>query len=280
MSQSGGPGAPGQPPPGPPDWRSAPQQPPPQAPDAPPSWQSAPQAPQSPGAPAAPPSWQSAPQAPQAPASWQSAPKAPVAPELPPPPPPSWSAGLTSTAPVPGPAGFFYADVPNRIVAYIIDMILLAVIGFVSLAAVSQVMGAPSTISSTTNGLVVEVNLASSLVLAIVNTVIGALYFILQWSRQRATMGMRVLGLQIGAESDGRSISTAQGFSRWLIFGIPGILAQFSLYLNEALGFILSLVGIIWLIALLISISQSPTKQGYHDRYAKTIMVKAARRAA
>lgn len=277
MSQSGGPGS-GQPPSGPPDWQSAPQ--PPQSPA---SWQSPPQAPTPPAAPQAPaPAWQSPPQQPQAPAaaSWQSAPRAPVPPNVPPPPPPSWTANLTSTAPVPGPAGFVYADVPNRIVAYIIDSIILFIIGIGTAAIIGGALGGVTNISTTTDGSSIEINYGASIVVALIGLAISAGYFIFMWSSQRATVGMKVLGLQIGTQDDGRTITTMAAFNRWLIIGIPGILAQFTGYLSAGLGFILGLVGIVWLIALLVSIAQSPTKQGYHDRYARTIMVKAVRRAA
>ena len=72
-----------------------------------------------PGAP--PPSWQQPPQQPRA------------AGTRPPPPqqPPSWTASLTSTAPIPGPAGYVYGDVPNRSIAYIIDWVVLFIIGLV-----------------------------------------------------------------------------------------------------------------------------------------------------
>jgi uncharacterized RDD family membrane protein YckC len=274
MSRSGGPGSPGQPPPaGPPDWQQPPQQP------APPAWQQTPQQPappawqQTPQQPA-PPAWQQTPQQP-APPAWQQTPQQPVAP-APPPPPPSWTASLTSTAPVVGPAGFYYADVPNRIIAYIIDVIILAIIGFVVAIVVGGVFGGVMTTS--TSG--TDVNVGAFAVVALINLAVGAAYFVWLWSTQRATVGMRLLGLQVGDEGDGRTISTAQAFNRWLIIGIPSILSQFAGYVSAGLGFVLSLVGFIWLIALLVSIAQSPTKQGYHDRFAKTIMVKAARRAA
>jgi uncharacterized RDD family membrane protein YckC len=181
---------------------------------------------------------------------------------------------------VAGPAGFFYADLPNRMIAYVIDIVLLGLIGLVVTLIVGGPLGGVTTTSSSTNGLSVDVNYVAFVLVAIVNLIIGAAYFIWMWSTQRATVGMRLLGLQIGNEADGRSITYAEGFSRWLIIGIPGILAQFSGYVSTGLGVILGLVGFIWLIALLVSIAQSPTKQGYHDRYAHTIMVKAARRAA
>ena len=43
----------------------------------------------------------------------------------------------------------------------------------------------------------------------------------------------------------------------------------------RALAYLLSFI---WFIALLVTTAQSPTKQGLHDRYAKTMVVKAVRR--
>ena len=35
---------------------------------------------------------------------------------------------------------------------------------------------------------------------------------------------------------------------------------------------------VVWMLAVLYTMAQSPTKQGLHDRYARTILVKARRR--
>jgi uncharacterized RDD family membrane protein YckC len=178
---------------------------------------------------------------------------------------PAWTASLTSTAPVPGPAGYYYADVPNRIIAYIIDAILLAIINLVVSAILVGVMG---------------VSEGTSLVVFVVALVVSVGYWVWSWSSRRMTVGMQLLGLQIGSEVDGSTISQNQAIVRWAVLGLPGVLASAASYFSSGLGVLLSLVGLIWIIALLVSIAQSPTKQGYHDRYAHTIMVKSARRAA
>jgi uncharacterized RDD family membrane protein YckC len=224
---------------------------------------------------------QPAPPPPSQPSGWQQAPTQPTQPAPPPPPRqqtqvPAWTANLTSTAPVAGPAGYYYADVPNRVIAYIIDIIILGIISLIVTIIVAAIFGPirTTTLQGTTE------NFGSSLVSALLGLAISAAYFVYMWSAMRGTVGMKVLGLQIGDERDGRSITYQQGFIRWLIIGIPGILSTFAGTLGSGLGFLLSLIGLIWLIALLVSIAQSPTKQGYHDRYAHTIMVKAARQAA
>jgi uncharacterized RDD family membrane protein YckC len=173
---------------------------------------------------------------------------------------------------VPGPAGFFYADVPNRIIAYLIDLIVLLIINIVVGIVLAAIIGA-----TVSNG---QLNVLSFVVLGFASLGVSAAYFVYMWSSQRGTVGMKLLGLQIGHERDGRSIDTGQGLIRWLILGIPSSLSTFAAYVPSELGQVLSLIGLVWLVVLLYSITSSPTKQGFHDRYAHTIMVKAGRRAA
>ena len=219
-------------------------------------------------------------------AAWQTTPRQP---EPPPPPPPgpapatsSWASSLTSTAPVPGPAGFFYADVPNRIIAYIVDLIVLAIVNVVVALVIGGLLGGIVTTTTGADGFesIVQLNLGALLVVSLVSLALSLAYFGYFWTAQRGTPGMKLLGLQIGDERDGHSIDRDQALVRWLILGIPSILSTFASFVSDSLGFILSLVGLIWLVVLLYTIAQSPTKQGLHDRYARTIMVKSARRAA
>jgi N-acetyl-gamma-glutamylphosphate reductase len=46
---------------------------------------------------------------------------------------------------------------------------------------------------------------------------------------------------------------------------------------DAVVGALLLLASLIWTIALLVTTAQSPTKQGLHDQFAKTVVVKAAR---
>lgn len=193
--------------------------------------------------------------------------------------PPSWQQSLTSTSAVPGPAGLFYADVPNRIIAYIIDLILLAIIGFFVSLVFGGLLGGVTTAASleSAGG---DLNVVAFFVVSLLQLAVSFGYFGYFWSVQRGTPGMKLLGLQIGDEKDGHSIDRSQAFMRWLVLGIPSILSTFATSVNTGLSIVTALVGLVWLIALLYSIAQSPTKQGYHDRFARTIMVKSGRRAS
>ena len=195
-------------------------------------------------------------------------------PAAPPPSMPAWTGSLTSTAPTPGPAGLFYADVPNRVFAIIIDGILV----FIVSALVSIVLPPASQLNLTPTNLgdLVTMNPVGVLLRAVVGLVISGGYFVYMWTKMRGTLGMMVIGLQLGNESDGSNITLNQAITRWaLLFG-PSSIAQ-AASAAPGIGWLISLAALVWVIALLVTTAQSPTKQGLHDRYAHTIMVKAAR---
>ncbi len=230
MTQSGQPGGPPPPPPA--------SSPPPSAP--PPDWQSTPQQPSSP-----PPAGGGAGM-------------------------PSWTGNITSTAPVAGPAGYYYADVPNRIIAFVIDYILFFIVFFIVGAVTLGMFG-------TNLGFVQLQSTTSVLVQNVLSYLLVGAYFVYTWTAMRGTLGMKLLGMQIGQQGDGQTITFNQGILRYAVMFGPGFVAGLLSAFVLSLGLIASLVAFVWFIALLVTTAQSPTKQGLHDKYAQTMVVKAAR---
>ena len=195
-------------------------------------------------------------------------------PGTPAPPPTGWAAPPPPVQA--GPAGFVYADVPNRAIAYIIDVILVGIVaGLVSavLAGVGLSTGSfrPGTLDF-------ELNFVGLIVSAIVGAAISAAYFIYTWTSMRGTVGMKVLGMQIGNAVDGKTLTMDQATRRWLVIAAPGILAQI-LIVIPAIGVLIGLLAFGWFLYLLWTTYSSPTKQGFHDKFANTMVVKAARTA-
>jgi uncharacterized RDD family membrane protein YckC len=181
----------------------------------------------------------------------------------PPPPPPA------------GTAGFVYADVPNRAIAYIIDSILVGII----VSIVTGILGGMGLAAVTMDAaLNVSVNFVGLIISAIVGVVISAAYFIYTWTSMRGTLGMKVLGMQIGNAGDGKALTTDQAVRRWLIIAAPSLLAQVFIVV-PIIGFVLAIASIVWFFYLVYTTAKSPTKQGYHDVFANTMVVKAARTA-
>jgi len=218
------------------------------------------------------------------------APQAP-APQAPTPPPqaaapqappmstqPAWMTSMTSTVPVAGPAGFFYADIPNRAIAYIIDAIILFV-GFLIVAAVLGAIGLHTTTLDLTSASLVSYNPIAGIIYGVLNLAISVAYFVYTWTAMRGTVGMKALGMQIGNAQDGATVTMDQALRRALVLFGVGAVAQ-ALGGWSALGILFSLAAFAWFIFLLYTTAVSPTKQGFHDKFANTMVVKAARSVA
>lgn len=175
-----------------------------------------------------------------------------------------------------GPAGFVYADVPNRAIAYIIDGILVAIVGAIIGAVLGGVGLAAVAVDPGTLNL--SINYLGLIISTIIGVAISAGYFIYTWTSMRATVGMKVLGMQIGNAGDGKTLTMDQAGRRWLVMAAPSILAQL-LFVLPVIGALLLLASFGWIVYLLWTTYSSPTKQGFHDKYANTMVVKAARTA-
>jgi uncharacterized RDD family membrane protein YckC len=190
----------------------------------------------------------------------------PAAPQQPPPAPSSWT--VPPPTPVPGAEGFVYADVPNRIIALFIDAFVLVLINIV-IAIPLGIIGLSAGFGSTRFDV-------AQIIWGLIGFAISIAYFFWSWTRQRATVGMRLLGMQVGNAFDGRTLTTDQAVRRAIALWGPSTVAQF-FYGAPAIGSVLGFIALLWVIYLLYTTATSPTKQGFHDRYANTVVVKAMR---
>jgi uncharacterized RDD family membrane protein YckC len=238
--------------------------------------------------------WQSTPQTPGGQASWQNRPdQQPTGSTTPPTssttpptwqsspqPAPSQAAGSWSQpaagSPVRGTAGFVYADVPNRAIAYIIDAIILGVIGLIVGLVLTGIIGPTVTFTDPTDPTTYQINTGATLISTLVSTIINGIYFVGTWISWRATPGQRILGMQVGNETDGATLTTNQAVTRWILLGAPFGVAS-ALAGISGLGVLIGIAAFVWLVVLLVTTARSPTKQGLHDQYAHTVVVKAAR---
>ncbi|HLM95416.1 MAG TPA: RDD family protein [Acidimicrobiales bacterium] len=172
------------------------------------------------------------------------------------------------SAPQAGTASLVYADVPNRIIAYIIDVIILFVINLI----VAIILTAVS-LGTGTLGL-------GWLVAVVVGLAINAGYFIYTWTAMRGTIGMKALGMQIGNAGDGKTLTMDQAVKRWIYVGGWIAIASLITSVLGLLGLLLAIVALVYEIYLLYTTAQSPTKQGFHDIQAHTQVVKVTRSVA
>jgi uncharacterized RDD family membrane protein YckC len=184
---------------------------------------------------------------------------------------PAWLNTVTSSTTVAGPAGMVYSDVPTRIFAYIIDAIIMAVaFGILYGIFLSLFIG------SALGGLGF-MSFVWFVVLVLIYAAGSAIYFIYTWTKMRGSPGQRVLGLETLNAADGAVLTQPQAIRRWLFMFGPFVLAQAASLMLGGLGMIVSLALFAYGIYLLYSTANSPTRQGFHDVQASTVVVKVKR---
>jgi uncharacterized RDD family membrane protein YckC len=228
---------------------------------------------------------EAAPPPPAAPAPVPPAAPAPVPPAAAPVPPaaappssppaastsPAWINTITSSQTVAGPAGLVYADVPSRIFAYIIDAIILSIAFFF----LYMLFGALFWSTILIGGLGIMA-FVWFVILVLIYAAGSAIYFIYTWTKMRGSPGQRVLGLETLNAADGAVLTQPQAIRRWLFLFGPAVLAT-AFSLIGFFGFVGTLLGlVIWLyeLYLLYTAANSPTRQGFHDVQASTVVVK------
>ena len=175
--------------------------------------------------------------------------------------------------------GRYYADVPNRTAALLVDLILLTVAVFVAATIVSVLIGpaVKFNTSASTVGDALTLDRGIATVDAVLSLLISAAYFAGTWVVLGASPGQRLLGMQVGTEADGTALTTRQALARWALLGAPfGISALVTTAFSGLGHTILDLAMVAWYALLLVTTSRSPTKQGLHDRVAGSVVAKEA----
>jgi uncharacterized RDD family membrane protein YckC len=106
---------------------------------------------------------------------------------------------------------------------------------------------------------------------SILAVAINGAYFVAFWSGgRRATLGQMLFKIQVGNAFDGRPLSTEQAIRRWL--GLGQFLSAFAFSI-AAVGLI-GVLSLVWVLVLFLTTVSSPTKQGLHDRFANSAVVR------
>jgi uncharacterized RDD family membrane protein YckC len=161
---------------------------------------------------------------------------------------------------VEGAPGLVYAGVIPRTIAWLVDGLL---VGFLSLVVIgiliTIIVGSPEP-GDTALSFVAWVGIA----------VITAAYLLAAWLGQgRATVGMRLLSLRIGAVANGAPLTLRQAIVRVALLGI----VLWPLVAIPTIGVVGAAAFLVWPFVLLISAIVHPKRQGIHDRVAGTAIV-------
>jgi uncharacterized RDD family membrane protein YckC len=147
------------------------------------------------------------------------------------------------------------ATVATRVIAYIIDAIILGLCGIVILGLIIN-----------------DVTIVGNITRTIIYAVLGFLYFGYTWTAWRASPGQRILGLMTVDATSGAALTWNQATMRWAFLFGPSVLN--SLFpVGGGLGAIVGLVILAYYIYLLYTTATDPRKQGFHDKQANTLVI-------
>jgi len=164
--------------------------------------------------------------------------------------------------------------VPNRLVGYVIDLLILSLIALVVAIVVSLLFGPIVDIDLSADPRI-SVNEGLALLNGALATALGAVYFVGSWRRSGGSPGQRWLRMAVGAEADGATISVRQGVVRWALLVLPiSVEASITPIAAGTLDSLVVLALIVWYVYLLVSTARHPAKQGLHDRVAHTVVTK------
>jgi uncharacterized RDD family membrane protein YckC len=184
---------------------------------------------------------------------------------------PGWVNTVLSTQPVAGAGGLVYADIPYRLLAYIVDGFIMAIAfgilyGIFGALLIGSALGGFDLMFFIWFVILVALYAAGS-----------AIYFIYTWTKMRGSPGMRILGLEVLNAADGAALTQPQAIRRWLFLFGPFVLGQVASMMLGGIGTLVGLLIVAYAIYLLYTAANSPTRQGFHDVQAATVVVKLGR---
>ena len=169
--------------------------------------------------------------------------------------------------------GYGVAGIGARLVAYWLDRLIISVLPLILLATTTD-WAAVFRWARTLDGTIPAVLpvMLSLVIVAIVWTGLSYLYFVGFWTGPgQATPGMRILGMRVMDAAGGTTMSLRAATRRWIGLGYP--LAELSFI--GPLQVAASLASGLWPFVLLLTALASPRRQGLHDRWAGSQVIRS-----
>lgn len=155
------------------------------------------------------------------------------------------------------------ADLGTRVIARIIDNVLLAVVNGI----IGATLGANAFSTLLTTG---RVDYGTLALITVVNAAITLGYFVLLESTRGQTLGKMLLKVRtVGAAGGNPTMAEALKRNLWTAVGLVSLV--------PALGWTSSFLSLAAAISIIVTISNNPaTRQGWHDKFAGTRVVRTS----
>ena len=163
----------------------------------------------------------------------------------------SWEAPTEEVGPAPG---IKFAPHGGRLLAYIIDALIITVLLVLLTIALGVVLATVAGTSGPSNSAAMAVSVVGTVLYVVAVLVVSLAYFPYFWAKNGQTPGMRPFHLYVVRDSDGGKISGAQAFVRLL-----------GMWVSAAVVYL----GFVWIFI-------DARRRGWHDLIAGTVVIEKA----
>lgn len=174
-------------------------------------------------------------------------------------------------------AGGPFAGILRRFAAWVIDTFSVTVLIFVAVGGVGRIVGPtvrfqpeaatlPDTVAVDTSMVVVN---------ALVATGLSAAYFVVPWTVLGGSLGQFALRLRVRPDTGGKTLPVGRAIARWILLFPPVATVSALATGVPLLGWLLWGGAAVWYVVLFLTTAASTTKQGLHDRLARSVVRKS-----
>jgi hypothetical protein len=174
-------------------------------------------------------------------------------------------------------AGGPFAGILSRFAAWVIDTFSVTVLIFVAVGGVGAIVGPTVRFQpeATTLPDMVAVDTSMVLVNALVATGLSAAYFVVPWTVLGGSLGQFALRLRVRPDTGGKTLPVGRAIARWILLFPPVATVSALATGVPLLGWLLWGGAAAWYVVLFLTTAASATKQGLHDRLARSVVCKS-----
>jgi hypothetical protein len=174
-------------------------------------------------------------------------------------------------------AGGPFAGILRRFAAWVIDTFSVTVLIFVAVSGVEGIVGPTVRFlpEATTLPGTVAVDRSMVVVNALVATGLSAAYFVVPWTVLGGSLGQFALRLRVRPDTGGKTLPVGRAIARWILLFPPVATVSALATGVPLLGWLLWGGAVVWYGVLFLTTASSATKQGLHDRLARSVVCKS-----
>ena len=170
-----------------------------------------------------------------------------------------------------------FAGILRRFAAWVIDTFSVTVLIFVAVSGVGRIAGPTVRFQPAAVALPDTVAVDTSMVVvnALVATGLSAAYFVVPWTVLGGSLGQFALRLRVRPATGGKTLPVGRATARWILLFPPVATLSALATTVPLVGWLLWGGVAVWYVVLFLTTAASATKQGLHDRLARSVVCKS-----